>query len=156
VTSGCGGSSSASTTVAGAKIAPLPSPALTGTVGGLDVTTEDVGSTVKHFARSYTDAVSVYSLRTKGLLNATLQVSRFADPARLRESAFRRGLVDQVAIGSHPEIVRVGTQDVNVSRGVGQRLFVWFTGRYVCVLSVRDAYRGRYALLRAVLSAVKT
>jgi hypothetical protein len=95
-------------------------------------------------------------LRQKGLLQATLQVSRFADRDRLRKPSFRRGLVDQIASGTRAQVVRVGSVDVQVTRGTGQRLFVWFDQRDVFVLSVRDAYRGRYALLRAVLQEVTT
>jgi hypothetical protein len=151
----CGGTAAATGTP-GKRIRPLPVAALSGAVAGLEVQVEDVGSTVKQFQRSYADAISVYSLRERGLLQATLQVSRFTDAARLRRPSFRRDLVDKVSSGTHAQVIRVDRTDVNVTRAPGQRLFVWFTRHDVLVLSVREAYRGRYALLRAVVDGART
>lgn len=150
----CGGSVG-TTGVSGRRIKPIAQPALEGTVAGLDVKAEDVAATVRQFRNSYADAVSVYSLRTKGLLEATLQVSRFGDADRLRDASFRLGLIDQVASGTRAQVIRVDTRDVYVTRGVGQRLFVWFAGPNVLVLSVRDSYKARYSLLRGVIAEVK-
>ena len=151
----CGDSVGASG-VSGRRIRQLPQPALEGTVAGLDVKVEDVGATVRQFRNSYADHVSVYSLRTKGLLEATLQVSRFRDAEKLRDGSFRRGLIDQVASGTRAQAIRVDKTDVHVTRGVGQRVFVWFEGGDVLVLSVRDSYRAHYGLVRAVLNQVKS
>ena len=142
--------------ISGRHITALPRPALEGTVAGLDVKPEDVAPTVRQFRNSYADAVSVYSQRVKGVLEATLQVSRFRDADRLGDPAFRRGLIDQVASGTRAQVIRVDERDVHVTRGVGQRVFVWFDGRHVLVLSVRDSYRSHYGLLRAVTAQVKT
>ena len=147
----CGGSAGANG-VPGRDITPLVRPALEGTVAGLDVKPEDVSATVKQFQASYADAVSVYSLRGKGVLEATLQVSHFRDPARLRSASFRRGLIDQVASGTRAQALRVDNRDVYATRGVGQRVFVWFDGPNVMVLSVRDSLSAHYALLRAVMA----
>ena len=155
VVASCGGSIGASG-VDGRRIKSLSPPAIEGTVAGLEVKVEDVGNTVRQFRKSYADAVSVYSLRAKGRLEATLQVSRFRDADKLRDRTFRRGLIDQVASGTRAQLVRLDQRDVYVTRGVGQRVFVWFAGRHVLVLSVRDAYRAHYGLLRAVTAQVKT
>jgi hypothetical protein len=153
VLTGCGGA--AASGITGKQIKPLPQAALAGVVAGLDVKTEDVSATVRQFRNSYADRVSVYSMREKGLLQATLQVSRFSDPKQLAKSSFKRGLIDDLAAGTRAQPIRVGNTDVQVARGTGQRLFVWFAGRDVFVLSIRDAYRARYALLRAVVTEVK-
>jgi hypothetical protein len=146
----CGGPV-ATTGTAGKRIKALPVAALSGTIAGLEVRTEDVGHATRQFQRSYADAISVYSLREKGVLQATLQVSHFADGERLRRSSFRRDLIDKVSSGTRAQVIRVGNVDVNVSRAPGQRLFVWFKGDDVLVLSVREAYKGRYGVLRAVV-----
>ena len=150
----CGGSAGAAG-VNGRQIKAVPRPVLGATVAGLEVRTEDVSGTVRQFRNSYADAVSVYSLRAKGVLEATLQVSRFQKAARLRDASFRRGLIDQVASGTRAQRIQVDRRDVYVTRGVGQRLFLWFDGSNVLVLSVRDSYRGHYGLLRAVLTEAK-
>ena len=154
VVGACGGSVGAAG-VSGRQIKPLAQPALEASVAGLEVKVEDVGATVRQFRHSFADQVSVYSLRTKGLLEATLQVSRFQEADRLRDASFRRGLIDQVASGTRAQVVRVDNRDVYVTRGVGQRLFVWFVGRNVLVLSVRDSFKAHYSLLRAVIAQVK-
>jgi len=151
----CGGSAGA-TGVSGRDIKPLARPALEGSVAGLDVKPEDVSATVKQFQNSYADAVSVYSLRGKGVLEATLQVSHFRDAKRLRSGAFRRGLIDQVASGTRAQVLRVDNRDVYATRGVGQRVFVWFDRANVLVLSVRDSLRAHFALLRGVMTAART
>jgi hypothetical protein len=154
-TAACGTASA--TGVSGREIKPFGTPVLSGTVNGLLVAVEDVSPTTRQFSRSYADRISVYSLRGDGgVLQATLQVSRFRQPARLRNSSFRSGLVEQLSTGTRAQVVRVARTDVNVTRATGQRLFVWFGRDRVFVFSVRDGYRARYALLRAVLTAVKT
>jgi hypothetical protein len=151
---GACGSSAGAAGDGGKSIKPLTTRVLDDSVAGLEVKVEDVGATIRRFEDSYVDAISVYSLRDKGVLQATLQASRFADADRLKRASFRRGLVDQVG-GVKAQVLRVGKTDAYVTRATGQRIFVWFEDRRVFVLSVRDGYRARYALLRAVLAEVE-
>ena len=134
--------------VAGRSIAKLPRPVVSGAILDLVVSEEDVADTVARFQRSYADAISVYSFRrADGLLQATLQVSRFADAGKLQEAGIRRRLVEQLG-STTPVALDVGTSTVYVSRGNKQRLFTWFRGGHVFVLAVRDDYREVRTLLR--------
>jgi hypothetical protein len=134
--------------VDGRRIVPIASSTIPSSVLDLRVTEEDVRGTVHRFDRSYADRVSLYGFRAEDdLLVATLQVSRFADPSKLRDAGFRAGLVSQIG-AVRPERVRVDRTAVDVTRANGQKLDVWMRGRYVFVLAVRDDYARPRDLLR--------
>ena len=138
--------------ISGPKVRAISPPVVSGTLLGLTVAEENVDATVEHFERSFADAISVYSFRRpEGLLEATLQVSRFMDPARLRQPSFRAGLAEQLG-STRPVQVLVGSTSVSATRGNKQRLFVWYRGRYVFVLAVRDEFREPRNLLREAVA----
>jgi hypothetical protein len=120
------------------------------TVLGLAVAREDVSSTLKKGRRTYLDELSVYSLRSDDLLQATLQVSRLAANSDWRSAQFRRVIVEQIG-GTRPREVRLDHDIVYMSAGTNQRLAVWFRGRYLFVLSTRPEFPKPQGLLRTLL-----
>jgi hypothetical protein len=147
----CGGAPEADLSgVAGAKAGVLILPSVPPTVLGLNVKTENVSESVKQIDRLYVDEVGVYSLRKGKLLQATWQVSRFLDSAAYQKPSFRTTLVQGVGLTA-PRTVRLGDQTVYLTNGASQQLAVWFTGRYFCVLAIRQDYPTPKALLRNVL-----
>jgi len=136
----------------GKSIRPITPPALQGSVLGLRVTEENVVRAVRRFHRSYADQVSLYGLRGEAdLLEATLQVSRFHDPATLRDPRIRAGLVTQIG-ETQPETLHVDRIAVEATRANGQRLFVWVRGGRVFVLAVRDDFLRPRDLLRQMVT----
>jgi hypothetical protein len=149
VLGGCAGDAPTKGTV-GKDITTLAPELLPPEMLGLQVAHEDVSDAVDHFPASYTDAVSVWSFRRDELLQATLQVSRFRDPAKLRSAKLRRTLVSQVG-GARSQTIHVGERTVYLTTGTKQRLAVWFDERFVFVLAMRDDYMGQRNLLRAAV-----
>jgi hypothetical protein len=138
--------------VAGKAIKPLDKAVVSGSVIGLRVSEEDIAGAVRKFQRSYADRVSMYGFRgDNDLLEATLQVSRFNDATKLKSSRFRAGLVTQIG-EANPQVLRVDDVDIQVTRAHGQRLYLWVSGRYVLVLSVRDDFKRPRDLLRNLAS----
>lgn len=117
-------------------------------VRGLTVTVEPADA-VKGAKSAFVDAVGLYSLRSDDLLQATLQVSRFTDDAKL-DAQFRRGVVQQIG-STTPQAVRMGDKTVYLTTGKRQRVAVWFEGKYLFILGTREEYPTPRALLRDLL-----
>jgi hypothetical protein len=98
----------------------------------------------------YIDQLGVFSLRRGDLLQATLQVSRFADEDRLADGGLRRQLAAAVGSTSSPPVARVGDQPVYLVSGGRQTVAVWFHGPYMLVTSIREEYARPRALVRAL------
>jgi hypothetical protein len=96
------------------------------------------------------DSVGLYSFREGDLLQATLQVSRFNSKADVRSAKFRQTLLSQIG-GSLPKRVTMGEDTVYLTSGTKQIIAVWFRGRNLLVLAVREDYAQPRALLRAAL-----
>jgi len=146
----CGNGRAVAAGTPGKSITTLAPGLLPSEMLGLAVAHENVSDAVSKFPPTYTDAVSVWSFRSDDLLQATLQVSRFKDPAKLRSRKLRDTLVGQVG-GSRAQPIHVGSRTVFLTTGTKQRLSVWFNGRYVFVLAVRDDFRAQRDLLRAAV-----
>ncbi|HEY3241567.1 MAG TPA: hypothetical protein VGL92_18545, partial [Acidimicrobiia bacterium] len=100
--------------------------------------------------------LGLWSLRTASsesggdLVQATLQVSRFAEGARSQESDFRQSVVNQIG-SARPRTFRLGKRTVYLTTGTKQSIAVWFQGRYLFVLASRSDYDEPRTLLRAAL-----
>ena len=99
---------------------------------------------------TYVSAVSLYSLRQKELVKATLQISQFSSKADYRSAKFQRTLVTNIANGA-PVTVRVGPSTVYLTRGTKQSVAVWFHGRYFLVLTTRADFDRPRTLLRSAV-----
>lgn len=148
--SGCvrGGSSFSGSE--GKDIKQLPPELVPTEVLDLKVGREDMSSTLQNAKRAYIDGVGLYGFRKDELLQATLQVSKLNDKADYREPSFRAAIVNQIG-GSVPRLVRVGRENVWLTRGTKQSLSIWFRDEYLLVLAVREDYDKPRTLLREAL-----
>lgn len=147
---GCSDDAEAVTGTRAKDIEELPADAVPNELLGLQGTQEDIGETLATTKRAYIDAIGLYSYRRDELLQATLQVSRFNDDADWDSPAFRRSVVGQIG-GSVPKRVRVGDEAVYLTTGTKQTLAMWFRGRHLLVLAVREDYDQPRSLLREAL-----
>jgi hypothetical protein len=147
----CGGSASAAVkpTPPG-KIKQSTVAAVPSKLGALDVTVEDVGTTVSAAGRAYVDEVAMYSLKAGNALQATLELSRFNKGARYGTAKFQSGIVNRIG-STTPRRYRLGSDTVYMTTGARQNLAVWFRGRYLVILTVRQDYKDARALLRDAL-----
>ena len=145
---GCG-KASGSAGVAGGSIKAV-SGVVPAEVLGLKTAEENVHEALASVQRTYLEATSVYSFRANDLLQATLQVSRFIDTARYQTDKFRQSLVNQIG-SSKPNLVQVGDRQVFLTSGTGQRIAVWFKGRFMFVLATREDFQKPRTLLREML-----
>ena len=143
---GCAESSAQA--VKGESIEVLGPDVVPSEVMGLAVNAEPADA-VKGAKSAFVDAVGLYSLRSEELLQATLQVSRFTDDAKL-DGAFRRGVVQQVG-STTPQAVRMADKTVYLTTGKRQNVAVWFEDRYLFILGTREEYPTPRALLRELL-----
>lgn len=128
---------------------------------GLPVAKEDVLATVNQISggpedkpgegRTYVEGNAFYSVREPdGLLEATIQVTRFTKDAPVKSGRFKRQVVQQIG-GSTPQVIKVGDQSVYLTAGAKQKLFAFFKERHLFVLSVRETYPQPRNLLRKAL-----
>lgn len=145
----CSGSSPAAEPSPGASPAPvavrLPSKLL-----GLDVKEEDISSDVKRIRDSYLDSVALFGFRKKKLLRGTLEVGHFNSLARLGSADFRARIVAQVG-STVPQELRLGRMPVFMSAGDQQYSFLWFSGRWMYVLTLRRDYPFVRTMLRRLV-----
>lgn len=148
----CGGASQASVRpVAGKDIKPLSDTLVPPEVNGLTVVPENISDTLASGREAFVDSMSLFSFRTGDkLLQATLQVSRFSEKADYRSAKFQQTVVGNVG-STTPKPFRVGSDTVYITTGKKQNIDVWFRGRYLFVLAVRDDYDQPRALLRKAL-----
>ncbi len=150
VLAGCGRSDAAVDPVAGKKVKVLELSSLPPEVLGLAVQREDVAGSVAKVSSTFIDALGLWSLRSDDLVQATLQVSRFSEGARVEEADFRQSVVNQIG-SARPRTFRLGKRTVYLTTGTKQSLAVWFKGAYLFVLASRSDYDQPRTLLREVL-----
>lgn len=153
VLSACGDEteSNAASTEKKIKVLDLALPA---EIQGLKVQQEDVSATLNQVHPSYVEETGLYSLRTPDdLVQATLQINRFPDEERYETSQFRRTIVTQ--LGSSPPIAtRMGKRTVWRSTGSNQTLALWFQGKWMYLLSVRNDVDRPRSLIRELSSVL--
>ena len=118
-------------------------------LNGLTVKQENIGKRGPRSSRDYLVDVRLYSLRAKKQLEGTLQIGRFRDEAPTTLS-FHRQIASDVGT-TVPREHRVGGETVFVTRGKRLGIAVWFAGRDMFVLSIREGYREPKSLIRAAL-----
>lgn len=150
LTAGCANGDAAAAAASTRKIKQLPADVVPSELLGLKSAQEDMTETLTNVRRSYVDGVGLYSFRQGDLLEATLQVSRFNDNADVGDARFRQTLLSQIG-GTIPKPVRVGEDTVYLTSATKQTIAVWFRGRNLLVLAVREDYPQPRALLRAAL-----
>lgn len=130
-----------------------PSIGLPSQLLGLTVAAENINTALAEGAEQpFVDSVGLFAFREgEDLLQATLQVSRFTEDARPEEGTFRGGIVSRIG-GTNPRRVRVGEQDVFVTTGRNQNVFIWFEKKGFFVLTVRSDYEFPRTLLRRILA----
>lgn len=121
-----------------------------GTLADLETHQEDVGATVTQARNSYADRLSLYSLRKDNLVYATLEVSRLTSKFDYNSAKQRSLLADKIG-GSKSEQHHVGPTTVYLTTGVRQSIDVWFRGKWLFVMSVRQDYAKPRTLLRDAL-----
>jgi hypothetical protein len=129
---------------------PVASSWLPSQILDLTVAEEHPSTPLQEGDEPYIDELGVFSLRRGELLQATLQVSHFADQDRIANGAFQRRLVAGVAGTTSPSLIRVGEQRVYLTSGGRQTVAVWFDSAYMLVASIREEYARPRALLRAL------
>lgn len=148
---GCSTTDPAAKPTPASKIETLPASLLPPRLVGLDVTVEDVSSTIERSRRAFVDQLSLYSLRTDDKLMATVQVSRANDPGEKNVQRFRDSVIGQIG-SSQPRSMVVGGQTVYITTGTKQRIAFWFKERFLFVLATRDEFTQRRTLLRELLA----
>ena len=144
----CGGSTPEG--VSGADIKPISASRLPTEILGFEVHEEDVKSNVARTDNAYISAVSVFSLRDENLVQATLQVSDLTKQFNIKSGKERASLADKIG-GARSAPFHLGSDTVFITQGQRQRVAVWFRGRHLFVLTVRDAFDRPRSLIRAVL-----
>jgi hypothetical protein len=146
--SGCGGSTSEAQprTSASPAVVKLPSKLL-----GLTVGTEDVRSRLRSSEQPFVDSVGLFAFREgKDLLQATLQISRFTPEAKVDSPEFRGSIISRIG-GANPRRVRVADENVYLTSGRNQVVFLWFRKHGFFVLTVRRDYPFPRTILRRLL-----
>jgi hypothetical protein len=147
---GCGSDVEAAS-AKGAQIAELPADTLPTTLSGLSVQHEDIEVELKQVRRSYAQAAGLWSLRrSDDRVQATLEIVRFFDEPRYTSASFRRTIVNQIG-SSRPVETRMGAQPVYRTTGTKQTVALWFSGRNMLLLSIRDDLKTPRALIRRAL-----
>lgn len=135
----------------GTAIKNLELPGVPAELLGLRLQREDVSATTQRVSLAFVDSVALYSLRNdKDLVQATLQVSHFAEEARTEEASFRDAVVNQIG-SARPRAFRLGGRTVYLTTGTKQSIAVWFDGDHLFVLASRADYDTPRTLLRKAL-----
>lgn len=87
--------------------------------------------------RTYVDEGWVYGLRLADELKAIYQVIRLTADARPQDLEFRRDVLGQIG-GTLERPERIDSTLVYEGSSGEQRMFMWFEGRYLQVLIIRD------------------
>ncbi len=116
-------------------------------IEGLKVQKEDISGALERVNPSYVSETALYSLRSGDeLVQATLQVNRFVDDQTL-PSNFRQRVVAQ--LGGTPAIpTRMGDRTIWRASGSNQTLALWFRGKAMYVLSIRNDMERPRTLIR--------
>ena len=144
----CGGdqTTAAATPRSNPLVVELPSKVL-----GLTVKGEDIRSKIDSAQQPYIDSVGLFGFRERSdLLDATLEVARFTAGARSSSGDFRGSIVSRIG-GANPRQVRVGDQQIYLTSGRNQVVFIWFKSREFFVLTVRRDYPFPRTLARKLI-----
>ena len=123
---------------------------LPATVLDLNVAPEAVKEKLKAPGATYAQSLGLYSFRKGELLQATLQVTRLRDDARVDESDFRNRVVRGIATGEITQM-KMGQKMVWLSQSLRQNVAIWFDGHKMFVLSAREEFDRPRTLLRQLL-----
>lgn len=130
------------------RIRPLSSVAIPQELAGLRVEREDVSAALAKFRTGYVKEAALYSARTpQDVVQATLQVGLLQPGERYSSSAFRRTFVNQVG-GTTPKATRMGEITVWRTTGTKQVVAIWFRGRHLFLLSVREEFDRPRTMIR--------
>lgn len=119
-------------------------------LAGYQVEDEDIEELLADGRRPYLESAALYSIREEDdLLQATLQIGRFADDVDEDDEEFRDSLL--FSIGAAPREARMGDHRVWITGADRQTLSIWFTDGHMLVLSTRDGFEAGRTVLRAAL-----
>lgn len=118
-------------------------------LAGLEVVEEDIAETLEQGKRPYLDAATLYSFREDDLLQATLQIGRFADDVDPADEDFVNTIVTNIGPGARE--VRMGDTQLYVTGADRQTLSIWFSDDHLYILSTRDGFGLGRSLLREAL-----
>jgi len=138
----------------GSSIGRPDRPLLPATVLGLDVSPEDVGKTIAGARRADVDELALNGFRKDNLLEATLQYARFNARSKATGEKFQFTVASEVGTAT-PLPVTVGDALVYQTLGSRQRVYVWFRGRAMYILVVREDFPTPRALLRTILELTR-
>jgi hypothetical protein len=145
------GSAKVVASATGAQIDELPADVLPPKLNGLTVRHEDVRVELKQVRRSYAQAAGLWSLRrSDDRVQATLEIVRFFNEPRYSSAGFRRTIVNQIGT-SRPVETLMGDRSVYRTTGTKQTVALWFSGRHMLLLSIRDDLKTPRALIRRAL-----
>jgi len=148
---GCATSPASARGLSGAQIKALDPDLLPAHILDLSVDVENVTKQLHNAQNSYVDALTLFGLRRGSLLIATFQVSQLTSLARVSNPAFQQAFVASIG-GTTPVEVRLGGTDVWLTTGTDEQVSIWFSGRDLLVLSVRNDYGPQRTLIRQLLA----
>lgn len=125
--------------------------ALPSQVAGLDLQSEAVPSRISNASASYASGIGFFSLRSKKLVEATLELIKLDPQAQGRSKGFKTSLVNQVS-GSLPTQLTLDGRTVFQSAGTGATQEMWFSGAYLFILTIRSSYTTPRTLTESALS----
>lgn len=140
---------------AGEELSSPPPPArvqLPSVLLGLRVEGADVEPRLAEAEAPYIDSVGLFTFRDEDddRLRATLQVSRFTAEANPESEAFRNSIIGRIG-QTAPRRVPVGEEQIFITSGRNQNVFIWFRERGFFVLTVVREYPFPRTLLRRVI-----
>ena len=131
----------------GRKIKPL-SVQMPAEVAGLRVQSEDITKALAQVNVSYVREAALYSLRgADDVVQATLQIHRFGSEPRFQSPQFRGTIITQLAT-TPPRATRMGKLTIYRSAGGNQRVALWFDGRVMYLLTIRNEVPNPRTLIR--------
>lgn len=135
--------------VAGKDVKPIAA-SMPATILGLEVHQEDVSTSLAETKNTYASQASLYSLRDENLVVATLQATTLTDAFEHEKAREREALAVKIG-GGRAQQFRVGSETVFLTQGQRQRIALWFRGRNLFVLSVRQDFERPRSLIREAL-----
>jgi hypothetical protein len=137
------------------RIQPVAASSLPPSLNGLRVSEENVRPAISHQRDTYLDSLGFFALRRDTQVEATLEVGHLSSQAKPSSPGFQMALVNEIG-GSAPQSAVLAGDTVYFTTGTKQRVMVWFRGRWMMILSVRDDYATPRDLLRAALGVSPT
>jgi hypothetical protein len=134
---------------AATKVKALPPAAMPAELLGLTVAPEQVHE-LSDAANAYVDQAALFGLRKGELLEATFQISRFNSHAQPQDPKFRQRVLANVG-GSLARKARMGDDEVYFTSAAKQVIAVWFRGRSLFIMSIREDFPFPRTLVRAGL-----